>query len=151
MLTGDQNLGRTTTSRRSWDKDLLQIPSFYGRLVYLSGLRNPDTGLYEHYGFEERGHADLSDFLARTHESLFQAWIRLPLEKKKSDIETYMAGIGQVSIADLVDAWVRLTPYRNLVPGSIQGPERSRHISDVEVILGLLRNVYGVASPDPSA
>jgi len=34
------------------------------------------------------------------------------------------------------------------VPGAIRGPEREKHISDFEAILGLLKNVYGVASPD---
>jgi len=42
-----------------------------------------------------------------------------------------------------------LTPYKNLVPATIQGPERQKHFSDFEVLLGLLKNVYGVASPDP--
>jgi hypothetical protein len=37
------------------------------------------------------------------------------------------------------------------VPASIQGPEREKHTSDFEAILGLLRNVYGVASPNPDA
>jgi hypothetical protein len=51
----------------------------------------------------------------------------------------------------LIDAWLRLTPYMNLVPASIPGPERHKHISDFEAILGLMKNVYGVASPDQDA
>jgi hypothetical protein len=67
------------------------------------------------------------------------------------DVEQYIDGIVGLDRSELIDAWLRLTPYKNLVPASIQGPERRKHISDFEAILGLLKNVYGVASPDPTA
>ncbi len=95
--------------------------------------------------------ADASSALKRIHERIFKEWVSYPLEKKKTDIELYIAGIDHVGRAELIDAWLRLTPYKNLVPASIQGPERQKHISDFEAILGLLKNVYGVASPDPGA
>jgi hypothetical protein len=121
--------------------------------VYLASLRDPDTGRYEHYALTG-GSSDLliaSRRLKRVHENIFTEWVSYPLERKKADIERYIAGIDQVDRAELIDAWLRLTPYKNLVPGSIQGPERQKHISDFEAILGLLKNVYGVPSPDPSA
>lgn len=134
-----------------WLRDLSQIQTSYGRLVYLAGLRNPDTGRYEHYGWGLSGRSDTSRSLKRIHESIFKEWISSPLERKKKDIEHYIAGITQVDRTELIDAWLRLTPYKNLVPGSIQGPERQKHVSDFEAILGLLKNVYGVASPNPNA
>jgi hypothetical protein len=76
---------------------------------------------------------------------------KLPAREKKADIELYITAIGQVDKAEHIDAWLRLTPYKNLVPASIQGPERQKHVSDFEAILGLLKNVYGVAYPDPDA
>ena len=135
-----------------WLRDLSQIPTSYGRLVYLAGLRNPDTGKYEHYSPNTpSGDAQTSFLLKTRHEAIFKEWVSYPLEKKKADIELYIAGIDQVDNTQLIDAWLRLTPYKNLVPASIQGPERKKHISDFEAILGLLMNVYGVSSPDPSA
>ncbi len=132
-------------------RDLSEIRTSYGRLVYLAGLMNPDTGRYEHYGSNVSGPSETSKILKRIHEGVFKEWVNYPLERKKADIEKYIAGIHQVDRAELVDAWLRLTPYKNLVPASIQGPERQKHVSDFEAILGLLRNVYGVASPDPTA
>ena len=73
------------------------------------------------------------------------------LEDKMSDVQLYISALERVDKAELIDAWLRLTPYKNLVPASIQGPERHKHVSDFEAILGLLKNVYGVASPDPNA
>lgn len=135
-----------------WIRELSHIPTAYGRLVYLAGLRDPNTGRYEHYGATRNSSQwEANQALKRIHETAFKQWVSFALEQKKADIEFYIAGIGQVDRAELIDAWLRLTPYKNLVPGSIQGPERQKHVSDFEAILGLLKNVYGVASPDPSA
>jgi len=135
-----------------WLRNLSQIRTSYGRLVYLAGLRNADTGKYEHYGaFISPSPETVSHSIRRAHEQIFREWVSYSLEKKKADIDLYISGIDQIDKAELVDAWLRLTPYKNLVPGSIRGPERQRHISDFEAILGLLKNVYGVASPDRDA
>jgi hypothetical protein len=141
------------TLERACSRDLSQIETSYGRLVYLAGLRNLDTGRYEHYGetsIISSAH-EASKTLKRIHEQIFTEWVGYPLERKKADIDLYISGIGDVDRVELIDAWLRLTPYKNLVPASIQGPERERHTSDFEAILGLLKNVYGVGSPDPSA
>lgn len=136
----------------AWLRELSQINTSYGKLVYLAGLRNPDNGKYEHYGITGGPTGtDASKSLRRVHEQIFKSWISFPLERKKEDIEMYIAEIDQVAQIDLLDAWLRLTPYKNLVPASIQGPEREKHASDFEAILGLLKNVYGVASPNPAA
>jgi len=44
-----------------------------------------------------------------------------------------------------------LTPYRNLVPAGAREVERKLYLVDLETILELLRNEYGVACPDPDA
>lgn len=152
MLSARVSIGDEGISDDLWVRDLSHIDTSYGRLVYLAGLRNPDTGRYEHYGATGNASGgDANRALRRRHEAIFTEWVSYPLERKKADIELYIASIDQVDRAELIDAWLRLTPYKNLVPASIQGPERQKHISDFEAILGLLKNVYGVASPDPTA
>ena len=134
------------------DRTLTYIPSSYGKLVYLAGLRNLDTGRYEHFGYTQFPNtADANRELRRSHESIFQEWVNYSLEQKKTDLDLYISTIEQVNRTELIEAWLRLTPYKNLVPAAIQGPERQKHISDFEAILGLLKNVYGVSSPDPTA
>lgn len=130
-------------------REMAHIETFYGQLVYLASLRNPDTGKYEYYGVTPKltSTQDSNRAFRRIHEQVFTRWIGLTLERKMADIELYISDIGQVDQCELIDAWLRLTPYKNLVPASIQGPERERHASDFEAILGLLKNVYGVASP----
>jgi len=134
-----------------WLRNLSRIETAYGRLVYLAGLRDPDTGRYEHYGTNSFEATAANRSLKRIHELIFTEWMGYPLEKKMADVQRYIDGIQDLNRTELIDAWLRLTPYKNLVPASIQGPERRKHISDFEAILGLLKNVYGVASPDPTA
>jgi hypothetical protein len=151
MVTRDPIRLEQRLATEAWARHFQQIPSAYGRLVYLAALRDPDTGRYEHYGTEESSRAAAHQSLLELHERVFRDWISLSLEKKMADVELYIAGIDRVDRAEIIDAWLRLRPYKNLVPASIQGPERQRHVSDFEAILGLLKNVYGVASPDPGA
>ena len=145
-LQSEVNLGELLLAR-----DLSRIVTSYGKLVYLASLRNPDTGRYEYFGDVSStvGEMDASRPLRKAHEVIFKEWVACSLRDKKADVELYISGIGDVDCMQLIDAWLRLTPYKNLVPASIQGPEREKHISDFEAILGLLKNVYGVASPDP--
>ncbi|HEX4168646.1 MAG TPA: hypothetical protein VHZ55_24550 [Bryobacteraceae bacterium] len=152
MVRGKSVDATRDPSELAFASDLSHIETHYGKLVYLAGLRNPDTGRYDYFGVVGGvpGELDASRTLRRVHEQVFKEWITYPLRDKKADIDLYISGIGQVDRVQLIDAWLRLTPYKNLVPASIQGPEREKHVSDFEAILGLLKNVYGVASPDPT-
>ena len=132
-----------------WLRNLSEIPSAYGQMVYLAALRNPDSGRYEHFGSDNSNDLSINHSLKQQHETSFREWIALPLEQKMADVELYLSSISRIDRAEIIDAWLRLTPYKNLVPAAIQGPERQKHISDFEAILGLFKNVYGVASPDP--
>lgn len=132
-------------------RELSLIPTSYGQLVYLAGLLDPNSGRYNHFGIAQDSGFDANLLWRRQHESVFQDWIEMPLERKMTDVELYISGLSGVNRTELIDAWLRLTPYKYLVPASIQGPERQKHVSDFEAILGLLKNVYGVASPNPNA
>lgn len=152
MFSAQQNPAEIDGTEALWIRDLTLIESLYGRLVYISGLRNPNTGRYEHFGSSSTvSNLVASRTLKRIHEMIFREWVGFNLARKKADIELYIAGIAEQDRTELINAWLRLTPYINLVPASIQGPERQKHISDFEAILGLMKNVYGVPSPDPFA
>jgi hypothetical protein len=142
IVNGHEVIGET------WGRELAEIETAYGRLVYLASLRDSNTGRYEHYATEPGSRSRVHTYLLRLHESIFREWVNFTLERKKAEIELYIRGLDSIDPSELVDAWLRLTPYKNLVPAAVRGPDREKHISDFEAILGLLRNVYGVASPD---
>jgi hypothetical protein len=151
MWTPGQTVSDPEVLDETWGRELAEIETAYGRLVYLASLRDSNTGRYEHYATGPDCRNRVHAYFLKLHEAIFREWINYTLKRKKADIELYIHGLDSVDPSELVDAWLRLTPYKNLVPAAIRGPDREMHISDFEAILGLLRNVYGVASPDQRA
>jgi len=151
MWTPGQIFHNLEVLDETWGRELAEIETAYGRLVYLASLRDSNTGRYEHYATEPGCRPRVHTHFLKMHEAIFREWVNCTLEMKMADIKLYIHGLDSVDPAELVDAWLRLTPYKNLVPAAIRGPDREMHISDFEAILGLLRNVYGVASPDQRA
>src|SRR3954466_11367602 len=76
-----------------WRRTLAQIPSIFGRLVYLSSLRGPG-GLYEHHGFAQmHGLKTAQQTLLSSHENTFQSWLVFTLEQQKSDLDLYLSDL----------------------------------------------------------
>lgn len=134
-----------------WRNTLSQIPSVFGRLVYLCSLRDPNSGLYQHYGLAQVFNDEEADrVLRQSHEQTFAQWLCFNLEQQKADLDLYLAGLDG-NRRTILDTWIRLAPYRGLIPSVVRDVERRLYLSDLETILELLKNEYGVASPDPDA
>jgi hypothetical protein len=134
-----------------WRNTLSQIPTLFGRLVYLSSLRDTNSGTYEHYGLAQVFGAKEADrTLRQSHTQAFASWLNLNLEQQKSDLEDYLAGLEE-DIDAILANWIRLAPYRNLIPARAREVERQLYLTDLEVVLELLKFDHDVASPDPTA
>lgn len=145
-----QNLPRGAANSL-WRHTLAQIPSLFGRLVYLSALRDQNTGTYEHYGLAQAySEAEADGVLRASHAKTFSDWLCLRLEDQKADLNLYLSGLEGDRRA-ILDTWIRLHPYRGLVPSAARQVERELYMGDLETILELLKNEYGVSGPDPDA
>jgi len=134
-----------------WRNTLAAIPAVYGRLAYLTGLRQANSGRYEHHGLALLFGADEAHHALRaSHVHCFREWMGFSLEEKKADLDLYLASVG-TDRAEAVRAWNETGAWRNLVPGSIRGAEKKHFLADVAALMALLRNVYGVSGPDPDA
>jgi hypothetical protein len=134
-----------------WRHTLSQIPSVFGRLVYLSSLRDPNTDRYEHHGFALMfGEEEAGRTLRQSHAQAFAEWLCYELEEQKADLDLYLSALGN-NKRTVVEAWQRLTPYRHLIPSAARRAERELYLVDLETLLKLLKNALGVALPDPDA
>jgi hypothetical protein len=134
-----------------WRNTLSQIPSVFGRMVYLCSLRDSNTGEYQHYGLSQHfGEEETDRVLRESHHQAFREWLCYTLEQQKADLDLYLAGLNG-NRRSILDTWIRLAPYRSLIPSAAAEVERRLYLTDLETILELLRNEFGVASPDPDA
>ncbi len=149
--TGDSAALDRSAASNLWRNTLSQIPSVFGRLVYISSLRNPNNGRYEHHGLAlVYGEDESNRALKKSHSQAFAEWLTFNLEQQKADLELYISSLpddpGQV-----IETWLKLAPYRNLIPASVRGVERRLYTNDLKILLALLRNAYAAGDPDPDA
>lgn len=126
--------------RDVWGRTLAKIPSAFGKIVYLASLRNENTGKYQHFGLSQIYSDEDADIVLReSHEEAFREWLTYSLEPQKTDLEEYLGGLDD-DRATVLEAWSTLTPYRRLIPARATEAECELYISDLELILELLRS-----------
>jgi len=134
-----------------WRHTLSQIPTIFGRLVYLSSLRNPNTGHYEHHGFAQTFGIDAADRAMReSHERAFVEWLTMELPEQKQDLSGYLRGLGE-DLCRLVEVWLKLAPYKGYAPTAVRAADRALFQADLETLLEVIRVGLGVSDPDPDA
>jgi hypothetical protein len=138
-------------SESLWRHTLLQIPSVFGRLVYLASLRDSATGKYEHHGLAlVFGVADAARALRRSHAQTFQEWLSFNLEQQKADLDLYLSAVLENKRL-IIENWVAEKAYRNYMPSSASTIERRLYKADMEALVDLLKNEFGVAGPGRDA
>jgi hypothetical protein len=140
-----------TPAAELWSRTLVQIPSLFGRLVYLSSLREPHSGLYQHFGFAQRFSEKIADqTIGRSHKHAFMDWLCFSLEQQRQDLGFYLDSVGGDRRA-IVTNWLEWPPFMNWMPPQSRPAERELFRSDMEIILELIRLDGDGAANDRSA
>jgi hypothetical protein len=126
-----------------WRKTLAQIPTVFGRLAYLSALRDPATGRYSHEALARLlGPEDADRTLCNSHHQVFSVWLGFSLAEQKADLDDYLGTAGSPRYA---------LHYRDLVPPTARDVERQLYLTDLETLLELLKYEHGGAFAIPGA
>lgn len=134
-----------------WRNTLSQISSVFGRLVCLSALRNPNSARYSHHGLALLyGPDEAHRALRKGHAQAFSEWLSFNIEQQKADLDLYLSELIERK-KTVVESWIKLAPYRHLVPNSAKAVERQLYLADLQAILELLRNEFAGGGPDPGA
>ncbi len=134
-----------------WRNTLTQIPSVFGRLVYLSSLRDPNTGRYLHHGLAlVFGEDEARKALRKSHEQAFAEWLSFNLEQQQADLRLYLSDVSEDK-RTVLETWQKLEPYKSLLPKSAKSVERQLYLADLTILLALLKNELGVADPGPDS
>jgi hypothetical protein len=131
-----------------WRRTLAGIPSIYARLAFLASLRDVNTGQYAHHGLAMIfGQREADEAIRCSHEETFLNWLALRLEQQKADLELYFSTL-PASKRTLVENWLRLAPYRAVIPAWASPAQRELYESNFTVLLEALRSEPG-SSPEP--
>jgi hypothetical protein len=123
-----------------WKHTLSRIPTLSGRLVYLAGLRDPNSGTYRHHGLITAfGRDEAVRALRQSHQETFQAWLNLSLAHKNEDLRSYLISLDHPQ-EEVVEHWLQSGAYRNYMPASVLEMESELYCSDMGMLLELLRN-----------
>jgi hypothetical protein len=134
-----------------WSRTLSQVPTAFGRIVYLASLRNLNSGKYEHFGLARIYSEEQSDAAIRlSHTQAVAEWLNFPLAQQKSDLEEYLDGL-EGGRRQVLGAWAALMPQRGLLPADASEAEKQLFLSDLELILEMLRNELSPSSTHPAA
>jgi hypothetical protein len=142
----DAPLHRDQAAENVWDRTVSQIPTTFGRIAYLSSLRNPNSGRYEHFGLAHIYSIEEANRVLRAcHQEAFSDWLNFSLMQQRNDLEAYLNSI-EDDRQTVLATWLDLSPYRGLIPTDATPAERRLYLSDLELILDLLRNELSLSS-----
>lgn len=132
----------------SWQQQVADIPSTFGRLAFLAGLKNSETGRYTHYQLTAAFGADEADkVIRRTHLETFAEWLSFRLERQQTDLNIFMASVDGHR-RQILAACAVLAPHVWCIPDGVAEHERRLYLADLEAILEPLYTEYGLmASP----
>lgn len=128
---------------------LATIPTEFGKLLYLSSLRDLATGCYVHDGLAARYSQEaVQQALGYCHEQLFLRILELPMEQQERDLCACIEGMEGEFWAKL-GRWRETEFYRLMVPSDSPGYLKEVFLANVGAMLDLVLQEH--ARRDPAA
>jgi hypothetical protein len=119
--------------------------------MYLSSLRDPNTGSYRHYGLASAfGREQSANALQTSHSRTFREWLRLPLREKHADLVAYLETLDDPK-GLVVSYWIESEGYLGGIPDSASKADRALYTNDICNLLSTIRFSADGGSRDPGS
>ncbi len=129
-----------------WRQHVAEIPSTFGRLAFLAGLKNRETGRYTHYLLKSSlGESETDAVIRRTHLQVFAEWLSFNLQRQKADLNVFLAGV-EGHRRQILAACAVLAPHVWCIPDGAAEHERQLYLADLTAILEPLYAEYGLTA-----
>jgi hypothetical protein len=118
-------------------RTLAAIPTDFGRLYYISSLKDANTGRYRHDGLMALYSEDSVQFaLARCHEELFSRILETPLRLQERDLRNCLDGAGDKFWA-VVESWRESRFFRTMCPDGLPSYLDELFCSNMNALLSI--------------
>ena len=118
-------------------RTLAAIPSDFGRLYYVSSLKDPGTGRYEHDGLMNLySHASVQAGLMHCHEELFSRILETPLSHQERDLRNCLETAGD-RFWPVVESWRESRDFKMMCPGGLPGYLNELFCSNMNALLAI--------------
>ena len=118
-------------------RTLAAIPTNYGRLLYISSLRDLASGRYRHEWLSEVYPEDaVQQALAHCHEELFARILETPLAQQEWDLRACLGSL-EGDFWSVVVNWQELESYRLLLPTRVPAYLQALFCSNLRALLGV--------------
>jgi hypothetical protein len=119
-------------------RSLSAIPTFYGRLSYVSSLRNSDSGRYEHDGLSSLyPENSVQEGLTQCHEELFSRILETPLREQELDLGKCLGGVGK-EYSKFAEGLGDDRRYQNMCPDGLPEYLHDFFCSNMKVLLTVM-------------
>jgi hypothetical protein len=125
---------QTRKAAAACDGILRDIPTIFGKLVTLAGMRTNGAGQYNHPQLDEAfPRAVTSSLFRQRHEDTFSQWLNLSLEEQHKQLTEFFCAMWTVGRPRLPE-----NVRQALAPPAAAEPERILFLSDLECTISVI-------------
>jgi hypothetical protein len=118
-------------------RSLAAISSDFGRLYYVTSLKDSDSGRYEHDGlmslYPENA---VQSGISHCHEELFSRILETPLKEQESDLRECLDAAGD-QYWDVVESWRETRYFREMCPEGLPDYLQELFCSNMSALLAI--------------
>ena len=128
-------------------RTLAVIPSDFGRLYYVSSLKDSLTGRYQHDGLMDVYSEDsVQEALGQCHEELFSRILETPLPEQERDLRKCL-DVRDGRLGTLVDAWRKDKSFEIMCPEGMPSYLKDLFCSNLAALLAIFSSQRVTVDP----